>query len=208
MAVRIEPMTRSELRKYVEAYRPLFCNWTAVRGEGFVRVTGPIAQKIWFENLRSGAYRPVAGVSILVARGGSMLHQFLDIRNREVLPREHDSNFERVRKAMCDQFVPSIISPLDASEVCRLCEERATGRMIDAHSLSALNAYLGDFDSARKWNDTLKRLALNRTDLQEWEKEYVRAAKALEESIESGNVKAFLDEVRASEESRVLHACG
>ena len=198
-------MTKAELRKYVEAYRPLFCNWTAVRDEGFVRVTGPIAQKIWFENLRSGAYRPVAGVSILVARGGSMLHQFLDIRNREVLPREHDSNFENVCQAMCDQFVPSIISPLDASEVCRLCEERATGRINDAHSLSALNAYLGDFDAARKWLDTLKRLTKDRTDLEDWEENCVRAANALEQAIESGNVKAVLDEIRLAEESRLLH---
>lgn len=198
-------MTKAELRKYVEAYRQLFCNWTAVRDEGFVRVTGPIAQKIWFENLRSGAYRPVAGVSILVARGGSMLHQFLDIRNREVLPREHDSNFENVCQAMCDQFVPSIISPLDASEVCRLCEERATGRINDAHSLSALNAYLGDFDAARKWLDTLKRLTKDRTDLEDWEENCVRAANALEQAIESGNVKAVLDEIRLAEESRLLH---
>lgn len=206
MAVNIKPMTKSELRKYVEAYRPLFCNWNAVGNDGFVRVSGPIAQMVWFENLRSGAYRPAAGVSILVAKGGSMLHQFLDIRNRQVLPREHDSKFERVCQAMCDQFVPSINSPLDASEVCRLCEERATGRIHDAHSLSALYAYLGDFDSARKWLESLKRLTKGRTDLTDWEENFVRAANALEEAIESGNVKDLLDEIRLAEESRLLRA--
>ena len=198
-------MTKLELRKYVDAYRPLFRNWTAVRDECFIRITGPIAQKIWFENLRSGAYRPVAGVSILVASGGSMLHQFLDISNREVLPREHDSKFELVCQAMCDQLIPSIVLPLNAGEICRVCEERATGRIHDALSLSALNAYLGNIDSSKKWIGTLRRLTDDRTDLEAWEKDCVHAVNALEVAIENGNVKATLDQIRVSEESRLLH---
>ena len=206
MAIKIKPMTKSELRQYVEAYRSVFGNWTGIRGEGFLRISGPVAQQVWFENLRSGAYRPVCAISILVAKGGAMLHQFLDIRNREVLPREHDLKSERVCKAMCDQFVPSIILPLNATEVCQLCEEQAVERINDAHSLSALNAYLGNIDSARKWIDTLKRQTHDRTDLQDWERNCVVAANALEKAIESGNVKAVLDEIRLSEEARVLRA--
>ncbi|MFO0979217.1 MAG: hypothetical protein U0996_22605 [Planctomycetaceae bacterium] len=204
MTVKIKPMTKSELRQYVEAYRPFFDNWTAVRGEGFVRISGPVAQQVWFENLRSGAYRPVSAISILVAKGGAMLHSFLDIRHREILPREHDLKFERVYRAMSEQFVPSIISPLNAIEVRQLCEERATGRINDAHSLSALNAYLGDYDAASKWIATLKRLTKDRTDLEDWEVSCVRAANALEEAIANDNVKVALDEIRMSEESRLL----
>jgi hypothetical protein len=206
MAIMIKPMTKSELRNYVEAYRGLFSDWMEVRGEGFVRISGPIAQKVWFENLRSGAYRPAAGISILSAKGGSMMHQFLDFPNREILPRDHNSKFERVCTAMIEQFVPSIISPLNANEVCRVCEEHAAERINDAHSLSALNAYLGNIDAARQWIDTLRRLTTDRTDLEGWEKERVLAADALEEAIESGNVKAVLDEICLSEESRILHS--
>ena len=42
MAAKIKPMTKSELRHYVQAYRPIFGDWTAMRGEGFVRISGPV----------------------------------------------------------------------------------------------------------------------------------------------------------------------
>ncbi len=171
-----------------------------------MRISGPIAQQVWFENLRSGAYRPATAISILVAKGASLMHQFLDVRHREVLPREHDAEFEGVCNAMREQFVPSIISPLDANEVCRLCEERAGERLNDAHSLAALNAYLGNIDSAKKWIETLKRLMKDRSDLEEWEKDRVNAANALQQAIENGNVRSLLDEIRLSEESRLLRA--
>ena len=204
MVVRIKAMTKSELRQYVEAYHPFFSNWIAVRGECFLRISGPVAQQVWFENLRSGAYRPVTAVSILVAKKAVMLHKFLDIRHREILPREHQLKFEEVFNAMRDQFVPSIISPLNAIEVCQLCEEHAVERVNEAHSLSALNAYLGKFDTARKWIDILKRLTNDRTEIEDWEKDCVRALNSLEEAIESDKVKVVLDEIRLSEESRLL----
>ena len=204
MAIKTKPMTKSELRQHVESYRSFFVDWTDVGGEGFLRVSGPVAQQVWFENLRSGAYRPVTAISILVAKGGAMLHSFLDIRNREVLPREHELKLEMVCKAMSDQFIPSVISPLNAREVCRLCEEHAMPRISDAHSLSALNAYLGNIDSAREWIATSKRLTFERTDLQNWETDCVMATHTLEVAIESGNVKSVLDEIRRSEEARIL----
>jgi hypothetical protein len=204
MAIRITPMTKSELKRYVDSYKTYFCNWTQVRSEGFLRFSGPIAQQVWFENLRSGAYRPASAISILVARNSVMLHRFLDVRNRQVLPREHEGKFKEICKAMEEQFVPPISLPLNPIEVLKTCEENARESIQDAHALSAFHAYFGNLDSARKWMDAIKRMTNGRDNLQDWEISCLQDVKQLEQAIQQGNVREFLEEIRCAEESRLM----
>lgn len=108
---------------------------------------------------------------------------------------------------MREQFIPSIVLPLNSEEVCRLCEEHADERINDAHCLSALNAYLGNIDGAQRWIDILKRFTNERSNLvEDWEMDRVYAANALQEAIANGNVVSYLDDIRLTEESRILNA--
>lgn len=201
-------MTKSELKRYVDSYRDLFGIWIQVRGEGYLRVSGPCAQQVWFENLRSGAYRPASAISILVARDSVFLHGFLDVRNRQVYQREHETRFKDVCKAIQEQFVPSIGLPLNPVEVLKTCEENARESINDAHALAAFHAYFGNMDMARKWIDTLRRMTRERNNLQPWETSCLQAVNHLEEAIQNGKAEEFLDEIRQAEESRLMKAQG
>lgn len=204
MPNRIKKMTKAELRRYVDAYRVFFNDWIQIKGEGFFRFSGPIAQLVWFENLRSGAYRPASAVSILVARNSVMLHGFLDVRHRQVYPREHDAKFKEICSAMQEQFVPPICQPLNPLEVLKTCEENARESIQDAHALSALHAYFGHMNSARKWMDAVKRMTIGRDNLQDWEISCLQDMNQLEKAIQQGNVQEFLEEIRLAEESRLM----
>jgi len=196
-------LTKTELRKCVQAYSALFPGWTPLGGIGFMRVSGPVAQKIWLEALSYGAYRPASGVSILVARSAGMLHQFLDVKHREVLPAEHDAMFDRMCRAMQEQFVPSITAPLEVNEVCRLCEERAVERIGDARSLAALHAYLGNTEAANKWLDEVARLASEKSELYDYDKERMAAADQIKVAMSHGTVMELLEDIRHSELARL-----
>lgn len=192
-------MTKAELKRFVKFYKDLFPGWIDCDGEGFARISGPFVQQVWFENLRSGAYRPVSTTSLLIAKNGASLHQFLDIRHREVLPREHERKFAGILVAMQEQLIPSINSPLDETEIRKLFIEQSTGRLIDASSLAALSAYFGDFDDANKWIDVVKQFAQDRNDLWDWERELVNNSLALEEALLHGTVETYLNTIRESE---------
>jgi hypothetical protein len=192
MAIKIKPMTKSELRCYVATYEHLFGGWNKQDGVGFFRLSGPFAQQVWFENLRSGAYRPVMTVSILIMRGGATLHQFLDIKNREILPRDHDRKHENVVNAMQGEFRPNIVEPLDQTETVRMFVAQATERILDGSSLASLFAYIGDLQKAKESIAIVRQLAKSKGELFDWERNLVQETESLATAIESGNQDAYL----------------
>ena len=144
MAISIKPMTKAELRPYVAEYESQFQGWSKRDLQGYYRVSAPFAQLVWFENLRSGAYRPVMTVSILVLNRGATLHQFLEHPHREVLPRDHRSRYESVCGAMKAEFRPPITTDFDTEEAMQLFVNQSTERILDLSSLASLFAYRGD----------------------------------------------------------------
>lgn len=60
-------MTIEELAPIVSDYRREFPTWESLGQEMLVRFEGAVAQTIWFDRLRTGAYRPTCTVRILVA---------------------------------------------------------------------------------------------------------------------------------------------
>jgi hypothetical protein len=199
MTIKWKPMTKAALKQFILAYRPVFEGWTFLPSTGYVRISGPVAQHVWFENLRSGAYRPATAISVLPTRGGSLLHQFLDFRYREVTPLQHPSMFENVCRAMKEQFTPSIVTPLEPEEVLRLAEAQSQPRINDGYFLSSLNAYLQKFDAAKKWIDVVRQIANSKSEFLDWEKERISLTLDLERQIHSGNAVAFLEGIRQGE---------
>lgn len=187
-------MTKAELRKYVPAYESLFEGWHKRSEEAFFRVSGPFAQQVWFENLRSGAYRPAMAVSILVITDGAILHQFLDVKYRQVLPREHERKLDGVRKAMQTEFRPSIAKPFDEEEAMQMFIEQATDRIRDASSLAALYAYAGCLPQALEMVSKVRRLAEAKDELFVWEPALVDQAVDLATAIKNGSQAAYLAE--------------
>ncbi|MCE3016765.1 MAG: hypothetical protein ACK56W_10425 [Pirellula sp.] len=202
MAIKIKPMTKAELRRYVASYELLFEDWSKQDGVGFFRLSGPFAQQVWFENLRSGAYRPVMTVSMLIMQGGATLHQFLDIKNRDILPRDHDRKHESVLNAMQGEFRPSITEPLDVTETIQMFVAQATERILDASSLASLYAYCGNLAKANESIAIVRQLAKSKEELFDWEQNLVRDTESLATAIESGNQEAYLAANREIEMAR------
>jgi len=198
-------MTQKRLHEFVKAYVPAFPDWKLVNDEYFIRFGGPVAQVVGFEALRSGAYRPANGVRVLVAPKAAMLHQFLDIKNREVFATEHDQKMDAVIEAMEQQFAPAIRSPLVPKDILALCENSASERINDAYALSAFNASCGNRERAIEWLDILSRLTeQSEQELFDWEREYMEFGNELRRQIENQNEKSFLTNMCDTEKSRLL----
>jgi hypothetical protein len=199
MAIKITPLTKRQLIGYFKDYREAFPDWGVEHDVVLVRSHGPVKQHVAFEALRSGAYRPSCSVEVLVTPGVRVLTRFLDIKHREVLPREHAAKRPLVLKAMEDQFQPSVRSPLDATEVLRLTEEEVVRDRIDKthHSvaLAALNAYVGNLDRAAWWCDRVPiQLAGLGREPADWEQEHAEYVQQLRQAITRGQAQAFLQD--------------
>ena len=190
--VSIKPLTKSELSEIVAFYGKAFPDWQIMEGERLTRSNGPLLQQIGFEALRSGAYRPSTAVRVLIAPNVVLLPQYLDLRHREVFPKEHLSKWERVVQAIEQQFKPSVRAPLDIQEVINLCTQSTNGSANDMCGLAALNAYIGNSTAALEWCGKLdeKFLAIGRS-LEEWELRYLNYSKELTASIRAGKEEIF-----------------
>lgn len=198
MAVQIKPLTKKQLAEYFSAYREKFAEWDVESDVVLVRAVGPIKQRIAFEALRSGAYRPSCSITVTgPPDGAQVLIRFLDIKHREVLPREHAVKCPLVLKAMEEQFQPGVRDSLNAAEVLRLAEEEVVRDRIENvnHScaLATLNAYVGNNDRALWWCDRLEsQLASTGRTPADWELRKRDFTRHLRNAVQRGETHAFL----------------
>ncbi|MHC2069279.1 hypothetical protein ACYFX5_17540 [Bremerella sp. T1] len=195
MAKKTKPLTKQELLKVFDSYSDAFANWNKDAGTStYFRTSGPVKQQVWFERLRSGGYRPSSGVRILVAPGVAMLHQFLDVRHRQILLSRHEAMRLSVIEGMMTQFLPHINQPLNVAEVLRLCEAEATDHISDICGVAALAAHQGKNELARKWCEKAEAsmISLGRKPA-EWELAYHNFVKQLEIALKSNTEAAFLN---------------
>lgn len=193
MKVSIKSLTKKQLSEIVSCYARAFTDWNTVSADRLIRFNGPLLQQIGFEVLRSGAYRPSSAIRVLIAPNVVLLPQFLDISHREIFLREHPTKWERVVLAMEEQIRPSVRKPLEVKEVIELCTSLAAGSANDICGLSALNAYVGNYDGALEYCRLLdeKMFSIGRP-LEEWEELYWQYTKGLATAILEGGVDSFL----------------
>lgn len=197
----IEPLTKTQLVEYFQVYRNAFPDWTVEHDVVLTRVHVPLRQSIDFQALRSGAYRPSCAITLLlrIPDGCAILDfQHLDVKHREVFPREHLSKWSLVLKAMEEQFVPPIRKPLDVMETLQLAEKQVKGHAETINinystGLAALNAYLGNAQRALYWCDQIEnRAASLGRGLGDWEVRKLQFTRDLRQAIELGIGREFL----------------
>jgi len=196
MAIKIQPLTKQQLAEIVGCYATVFPDWEIVNGQVFVRTSGPICQLVGIETLRSGAYRPWAGIRAVPVRDVRMLHQFLDVKHVQILPRQHSVMWKSVVAAMEQQFRPSIRKPLDLREIKGLCEQEARPTTNDLCMLAILSAYVGDRQQALSCCEEMEKAEpptlAPRLD---WERRHLEFGRQLRKAIEAGDERQFLDTV-------------
>lgn len=148
-------LTSKEIGSIVRDYQAHLSGWEIVGGDTLLRTTGPIAQSIWFDRLRTGVYRPTARIHVLAApdeMGGTVvLPQFLGVKHKEISAQAHMKQLPAVVEALCNEVVPTIDKPLDANVVAELAATRSHGRPAGAYAVACLFAALGRVAEARRW---------------------------------------------------------
>lgn len=196
----MKPLTKAQLVGYFRDYREVFPEWLVEHEVVLYRSVGPVKQMIGFEALRSGAYRPSHSVEVAgLPDGGQVLFEFLDVRHREVLPREHAAKCPLVVKAMEDQFLPALREPLKPTEVLRLGEESVVRWKVESpatfSSLATLSAHLGDLDRSLRWCDRSDSgLAGRGRELADWEVRLVSFNQHLRRAIQEGRTCEVLQD--------------
>lgn len=202
MAMQIKLLTKTQLVQYFNVYRDKFPDWEVRHDVVLVRSVGPIEQHIAFQALRAGSYRPSCSVVVKgPPDGAQLLFRLLDIKHEQVFPREHDSKWSQVLKAMEEQFLPPIRKPLDVADVLQLAEGEAVRDKIENinHScgLATLNAYVGNVDRAVWWCDRLEsQLANLGRDPADWELRKSDFARQLRDAVRRGEATDFLQAPR------------
>lgn len=194
MAIKIEPLSKKQLAEIIECYATVFPDWEIVNGQVFSRISGPICQLVGIEVLRSGAYRPWAGIRAVPVPDVRMLHQFLDIKHVQILPRQHPVMWRDVVAAMEQQFRPSIRKPLDLREIKGLCEHEARPTTNDFCMLAILSAYLGERQQALSYCEKMEKVGppalAPRLD---WERRHLEFGRQLRQAIGDENERQFLE---------------
>lgn len=189
------PLTKKQLAEVVECYAAVFPGWEVLGGNRLVRTEGPILQQIGFEALRSGEYRPMAGVRASSLPNVRMLPQILDVKHRQALLREHPTKWRDIVAAMEQQFRPPVRKPLDLQEVKALCEQQARDSSNDLCMLAILYAYLGEKDKALVCCERIRSLPSPGLGPRlDWEEQHKEFGRQLRQAIEAGNERQFLDQ--------------
>jgi hypothetical protein len=198
-----ERMTNKQLKGVVADYATAFPGWSLFQGTAFVREYCPIQQMVWFEALRTGAYRPNHGVSALALPIVRMLPRMLDVRHREAKLGQHQFRRPGIVAAMEQQFKPDIRKPLDIAEVLALCEAEGRETTNDLTMLAILYALLDRREQAlsscaRMQSTPLLTLA----PIPEWEEEMMAFGCSLANAVEVGTAREFLEAAARSASRR------
>jgi hypothetical protein len=188
------PLTNKQLFEIVACYAAEFSDWKIINKQVFARICGPIVQHIGFETLRSGAYRPWSALGCLPLPNISMFYQLLDVKHRVVLIYEHTTKWRGIINAMEQQFQPPIRRPLDLREVKVLCEQEARGCTNDLCMLAVLHGYLGEAEKALSCCERMQLVGPSAlAPRQHWEQRHREFGRRLQQEIEAGNERRFLD---------------
>ncbi|KQN71155.1 hypothetical protein [Sphingomonas sp. Leaf62] len=194
------PITKAELKEVVAEYAASFPEWVMfVDGTAFIRREGPIQQMIWFQKMRSAAYRPTHGISSLVLPETHirMLPQVLDVKHREIEYRWHERKFASTVSAMEHQFQPDIRKPLDIAKILGLCEAEASAMPDTTNNmamLAILNAWLGRDAEALNFCERTQLCPLpTLAPMPEWEAAMRAFGRDLATAVEAGTGRAFLE---------------
>jgi len=190
-----KPMTKKQIRDVVTEYATRFPEWTMFTdGMAFTRNLGPIQQMIWFQGLRTGAYRPMHVINTTALSTPRMLTQMLDVRNREATLKQHAVRMPPMLAAMEHQFRPDIRKPLDIAEVLELCEAEARPDSTnDLAMLAILYAWLGRDTNALECCEQMQHCSLpTLAPIPEWEDAMRAFGRDLAKAVEAGMAREFL----------------
>ncbi len=151
----VQKLTLKKIALIVADYHTAFPDLQLVGDDLLVRFAGPVAQVIWFDRLRTGAYRPTCRIHVLAAPsqegGTAVLAQFVNIKVRETMPTSHEKSVANVVAALKTEILPSLSMSLDVNGIAELLQDRSHGRPASAYALACLFGALGRSKDAVRW---------------------------------------------------------
>jgi hypothetical protein len=185
-------MSKRQLIALFEDYRGAFPEWNVEHEVTLTRTAYPVKQCIAFEATRSGDYRIMCFVEVLlrIPGGSRLIPQRLN-KHRLISGREHAAQWKSVVEKMREEFKPRLFGELHAEEVLALAEDEAhrdkTFNIAYLAGLAALNAYFGDDMRAKALCEEIDRNYHNLgRPPAEWEQAKVEFAHELRDAIRAG----------------------
>ena len=190
-------MTASEFRSVVGDYASELEMFKKTKRLTIERIEFPVRQKIWFQKLRTGAYRPTNSVSAIPFGANSIIHEVLDVKHRQCNFHQHPRRWRNISAAMNEQYSPNPQKTIDHHSLLIWCRSAADAipsphpsyRLFEA----ILGAWLGRLEDARLACDQAIHFQdwMDRPE-PDWLEEIRKNASLLLSKIEAGEHSEFL----------------
>lgn len=196
-------ITQPELASVVRDYAGELNGWFVWKRASLCRNEFPLQQMVWFQKLRTGAYRPMHAMNAIPYPMTGALSGILDVRHREATIKQHPSRWRGMLTAMEEQFQPAIRKPIDLEEVVMLCkaEADAVGEGRDNYAphqhtmLAILCSWLGRKAEALDYCERIyNRGPFAAEPITDWELDIQNFCRELTKTLHAGTEKAFLEQ--------------
>lgn len=192
----MKKMTLSDLKPIFSDYANWLKDWQTVGKDKLIRVNGPIAQGILLDRLRTGHYRPTNFLQVLTLpkKSGVVLMQHI---RRAVDPRNHSRVFDEIKKEAPREVFPPLNQSLDLDSSYSGLVARITSNPAQLVSMASLAAYFGDVPTYKQWKSSFfEELDLRFSSTKDkWIADYGNFLNALDDGLETGTCKSYLDQV-------------
>mgnify|MGYP001432930217 CR=1 FL=1 len=136
-------------------------DWRQLKKDEFWRFSGPIAQLLHLDRLRTEEYRPSFSIAVLTwpskTIGGELL-QFLSLRNERMSYVMHQKKLPELISVIKAEVFFNPFEPINVEGVYRFYSQKAPKKVHQAASLASLAAYLKNYDDYGKWLKLLRPL--------------------------------------------------
>jgi len=185
-------ISKAQIFKITKDYGAYFPEFEANEAGILIRSSGHISQAIVMESLSYRAYRPLVIISISMDPESSyeLSNTVLDVKNREIMARDHDNRRAEIRDMLLEQVRPHLDQPLTLEDVYSAVgpslskPDKQNSQFCMAAAL--LCSYLEKNGEAKDWAQrVVARVASLGSDLVEWQRAIVSDARKLLDRIEA-----------------------
>jgi len=152
-------ITVAQIRLIRDEFAEHLSGWEKVGRDTLIRHDGIVGQRLWFDRLRTGEYRPTLSLQVFVAPsdvgGTGALVEFLSIKRRQVTLKSHEAMLKSVCEGLRKDTTLSVDDSITSERVKALIEKGAAPNLAECYCLACLRAYLNEPREFTKWLESL-----------------------------------------------------
>ena len=156
-------ITVAQVRSIRDDYAENLPNWEKIGRDALVRHDGIVGQRVWFDRLRTGEYRPTVMLEVFVAPssvgGTGALTEFLSIKRRRVALKSHEAMLKSVCEGLRQDVAVSVDAPISPERVRAVVEMKTAPNLAGSYALACLSAYLDEPQEFTRWLESFDAIS-------------------------------------------------